>query len=136
MNLEIFTLCERWDRNPGDGRLNLYGLFNFSTLPSVPGSPSPALLYIQLRGDRREKNTHRLTLRLVNADGHEVFPPWEIIQGTIRWESHDHVLLSHFFDVAALVFPAYGQYAFHVEVGGEDMGVFPFRLDQPPSHPS
>jgi hypothetical protein len=131
MTLDFAFVCDYAD---SVGKLSALGI-GFDTIfaGNIPCVHPNFHLVMQLRASVAEVGRKDVEVRLIDADGKDVVPPlsgpMEVPQpppGALDTQSR---LVVGF---AGTQFPAYGQYALHVIVQGNEMVRIPIRVAQPP----
>lgn len=132
MELEFAFICDYAE--PGN-KINALGI-GFDTIfaQKVPCVHPHFHLVVQLRSSVAEAGRKDVNIRLIDADGKDVIPPFT---GTMEVPQPPPGALD---TVGKLVvgfggvnFPAYGHYALHVVVQGNEMVRIPIRIAQPPT---
>jgi len=102
--------------------------------PQVPCVHPNFHLVMQLRSSVAEAGQKDVEVRLIDADGKDVIPPlsapMEVPQPPPGAMDTQARLVVGF---GGVCFPAYGQYALHVVVQGNEMVRIPIRVAQPPT---
>lgn len=88
---------------------------------------------MQLRSSVAEAGLKDVAIRLIDADGKDTIPPLSAKMEVPRppsgaIDTQGRLVVGF----AGIEFPAYGQYALHVAVQGNEMVRIPIRVTQPP----
>lgn len=132
MDIEFAFVCDYADAG---AKLNALGI-GFDTIyaPQVPCVHPNFHLVVQLRSSVAEAGQKDVGIRLIDADGKDVFPPlsakMEVPQPPPGAVDTQGRLVVGFGNTK---FPAYGRYALHVVVQGNEMVRIPIRVAQPPT---
>ena len=84
-----------------------------------------------LTGTIAEAGTKKIELRLIDADGANVIPPFDVDLNFAVQEPALEGHLNFVINLNGLKFPRYGQYAFHLVVQGNEMARAPFSVVAP-----
>ena len=132
MVIDFAFVCDYADSG---NKLNALGI-GFDTIyaPNIPCVHPNFHLVVQLRSSIAEAGRKDVEVRLIDADGKDVIPQlsasMEVPQpppGAL--DTHGRLVVGF----AGVQFPAYGQYALHVVVQGNEMVRIPIRVAQPPT---
>lgn len=102
--------------------------------PQVPCIHPNFHLVLQLRSSVAEAGRKDVGIRLIDADGKDVIPP---LSATMEvpppppgaLDTHGRLVVGF----GGIQFPAYGQYALHVVVQGNEVARMPIRVAQSPT---
>jgi hypothetical protein len=107
-----------------DGRMNILGIFGEIRSAAFTAVHPSAVLIVQLRAKQWEVGQNaRVVIRLMDLD-----KPLLEISGefVIPGNRESDATINQLFGLKMLQLPAPGEYAFHVEVNGVEVGTVPF----------
>ena len=101
--------------------------------PAVPARHPQLTMVAQIRYSAAEAGAHRLEVRALDADGRDVM---DRVEGELPFPAVDgatdgsaRVLVN----LVGVQFPAYGDYSFHLLVGGLELARAAVRVAPPPA---
>lgn len=129
MNIEAFFLCDA--ATDSHGKLNVLGVFDSIVVASVPATHAQCAVVLRLRLTRSEQGEHKLSLRLVDADGQNVIQP---LEGGFRFAAGQDTSAATnlILNVQGLRLPRFGELAFQLHVDGTHLASLPVHVRQLP----
>jgi len=131
MKLDYAFIC---DYAEVTGKVNAMGVgFEVIYAPQVPAKHRFFYLVAQFRASSVEAGEKRLTVNLIDEDGHDVIPA---IQGPLpvpRPKEGLETVARIALEFNGVEFPKYGSYSVHVLLDGTEMARVPFKISPPPS---
>lgn len=117
-----------------EGKLNVLGIFDTIWGPSFPLRHGTMVFVVRVEGEFTEQGEHRLELRLMDADGGQIFKaegPLRLVGGRPGRPAKPHIILG----LSGVVFPAAGDYSFEVLIDGQHKRSVPLYVLQAPQPP-
>jgi len=135
MDVEVFALCDAATASP-DGKLNILGTFDAVMAQSYPATHPQCSVAVRVRFRRIEQGSHRITLHVVDYDGHMVIPPLDATVQVNVPPSEPSAFANLVLNVQQLRLLAPGQYALNLAIDGREVGSLPLFARQPPGQQS
>jgi hypothetical protein len=117
-----------------EGKLNILGIFDTIWGTSFPLRHGTMVFVVRVEGEFTEQGEHRLELRLMDADGAQIFKaegPLHLVGGKPGRPVKPHIILG----LSGVVFPAPGDYSFEVLIDGEHKRSVPLYVMKAPEPP-
>ena len=118
-----------------EGKLNILGVFDTIWAREFPFRHAAMVFVIRVRADFTEQGLHQLDVRLVNADGSQLFKaegPLQVPNGVPGRPIKPHVIMG----LSGITFPSPGDYSVEIFVDNEHMKSVPLyvveRIPIPP----
>ncbi len=131
MNVDLALVCD-YAIIDQYGKLSVMGIFEHIWVHEFPVVHPRLHLVMRLRGRRTEIGDHQVSIRLVDADGHEIITGDGVVTfaeppaGVVEIEAGTVLL----FDVP---FEHPGSYKFEISVDGEAAATVPITVDIAPN---
>ncbi len=132
MDIDFAFIC---DYAEVGNKVNALGIgFDSIYAPEVPYTLPHMHLVAQARASVTEAGDKQITIRLIDADGLDVFPE---ISGTFNVPRPPEGATESIGRIGValnnVVFPRHSQYSLHVVIQGTEMVRIPLRVVQPPA---
>lgn len=117
-----------------EGKLNVLGIFDTIWGTRFPLRHGTMVFVVRVEGTFAEQGDHRLELRLIDADGAQIFKaegPLRLAGATPGRPLKPHIILG----LSGVVFPAAGDYSFEVLIDGVHKRSVPLYVAQTPGPP-
>lgn len=117
-----------------EGKLNVLGVFDTIWAREFPFRHSAMVFVLRLRADFTEQGGHAMEVRLLDADGGQIFKaegPVKVPKGAPGRPARPHVILT----LNAISFPRPGDYAFEVTLDGSHLKSVPLHVVEAPGRP-
>ena len=114
-----------------EGKLNVLGVFDTIWAREFPFRHSAMVFVLRLHADFTEQGDHGMQVRLIDADGGQVFKaegPVKVPAGAPGRAARPHVILT----LNAISFPAPGDYSFEVTLDGAHLRSVPLHVVKMP----
>ena len=133
MQCEYAFLCD-YAAQDASGKTNALGVgWSALTTPDVPCTHEQAAFVARLTGSVAEAGSKKVSFRLIDADGADVLDPMEADLDFLVDEQSLVGRLDFLAVLSGVVFPKYGEYAFHLVVDGTEMARAAFTVLKPPA---
>ena len=110
-----------------EGKLNILGVFDTIWAREFPFRHAAMVFVIRARADFTEQGPHQLDVRLMDADGSQLFKaggPLQVPAGVPGRPLKPHVIMG----LSGISFPSPGDYSFEVSVDGHHMKSVPLYV--------
>ncbi|NIR43904.1 MAG: hypothetical protein GWN99_08055 [Gemmatimonadetes bacterium] len=117
-----------------EGKLNVMGVFDTIWAREFPFRHAAMVFVLRVRADFTEQGDHGLVVRLMDADGGQLFKaegPLKVPQGTPGRPLKPHVILG----LAGITFQRPGDYSFEVMLDGDHLKSIPLHVMKAPTPP-
>jgi hypothetical protein len=114
-----------------EGKLNILGIFDTIWGSHFPLRHGTMVFVVRVQGQFTEQGEHRLELRLMDADGAQIFKaegPLHIAGGRPGRPVRPHIILA----LNGVVFPNAGDYSFEVLIDGRPKRSVPLYVQAAP----
>ncbi|MGH7545524.1 MAG: DUF6941 family protein [Gemmatimonadota bacterium] len=114
-----------------EGKLNVLGIFDTIWGSRFPLRHGSMVFVVRVEGAFTEQGNHRLELRLMDADGAQIFRaegPLRLAGGTPGRPIKPHLILG----LSGVVFPAAGDYSFEILIDGAHKRSVPLYVVEAP----
>lgn len=110
-----------------EGKLNILGVFDTIWARNFPFRHAAMVFVLRVRADFTEEGSHRLEIRLMDADGKQLFKaegPFQVPSGLPGRPIKPHVVMG----LSGISFPQPGDYSFEVMVDDEPLRSVPLYV--------
>lgn len=117
-----------------EGKLNILGIFDTIWARDFPFRHGSMAFVVRVRADFTEAGTHRLEVRLVDADGKQLFRaegPLEVAAAGPGRPLKPHIIMG----LTGVSFPRAGDYSFEVFLDGDHRRSVPLYVLEGPRQP-
>lgn len=117
-----------------EGKLNILGIFDTIWGREFPVRHASMVFVLRVRADFTDQGEHALEVRLIDADGKQLFRaegPIEVPGGAPGRPIKPHVILG----LSGVSFAAPGDYSFEVIIDGHHLRSVPLHVMQAPVRP-
>jgi len=118
-----------------EGKLNILGVFDTIWTPEFPFRHSTMVFVVRMKADFTEQGPHRMDVRLMDADGGQLFRaegPMQVPGSAPGRPLKPHVIMA----LNGVSFAKAGDYSFEVIVDGQHMKSVPLYVMSTPPGPS
>jgi len=119
-----------------EGKLNILGVFDTIWTRDFPFSHAAMVFVLRVRADFTEQGSHHLEVRLMDADGGQLFKaegPFQVPGGAPGRPVKPHVILG----LGGVTFHKPGDYSFEIMVDNQHLKSVPLYITQSqPSRPT
>lgn len=115
-----------------EGKLNILGVFDTIWTREFPFRHAAMVFVVRMRADFTEQGAHRMEVRLMDADGGQLFKaegPMQVPGGVPGRPLKPHVIMG----LGGISFQKPGDYSFEVIVDGHHMKSVPLYVMDTPS---
>lgn len=115
-----------------EGKLNILGVFDTIWARQFPFRHAAMVFVLRVRADFTEQGSHRLEVRLIDADGAQLFRaegPLQVPPGAPGRPIKPHVIMG----LSGITFQKPGDFSFEVMVDDHHMRSVPLYVIQAPS---
>ncbi|MGD8866093.1 MAG: hypothetical protein PVI01_00650 [Gemmatimonadales bacterium] len=117
-----------------EGKLNILGIFDTIWGREFPVRHGSMVFVLRVRADFTEQGDHTLEVRLIDADGKQLFKaegPMHVPGGGPGQAIKPHVILG----LTGVSFSSPGDYSFEVIIDGQHLRSVPLHVMQAPARP-
>lgn len=117
-----------------EGKLNILGIFDTIWGRDFPVRHASMVFVLRVRADFTDQGDHALEVRLIDADGEQLFRaegPIQVPGGPPGRPVKPHVILG----LSGVSFAAAGDYSFEVIIDGHHLKSVPLHVMQAPTRP-
>jgi hypothetical protein len=114
-----------------EGKLNVLGVFDTISAREFPFRHAAMVFVVRMTADFTEQGTCKLEVRLMDADGGQVFKaegPMEVSGGAPGRPAKPHVIIG----LSGISFGKPGDYSFEILVDGQHMKSVPLYVTEAP----
>lgn len=130
MQIEVFSLCDAATVD-GSGKLNILGAFDTIWVREIPTVYPQFAIVTRIRFDSSERGEHKVSVNLVDADGHHIVPS---ANGVIKIEfptTQRSGSANSILNIQMLKFEKPGEYSIDLLIDGQIAGSLPlFVMEQ------
>ncbi len=115
-----------------EGKLNILGIFDTIWAPHLPVRHSTLVFVVRFSADFTEQGTHRMEVRLMDADGAQLFKaegPLKVTGGVPGRPIRPHIVMG----LSGVTFEKPGDYSFEVMLEGRHLRSVPLYVVEAPS---
>lgn len=135
MEIKFAVLCDAANVSKED-KLNVTGIFDRITVQGeFPALFPRMMLVVRVQGHATEVGSHRLIVRLCNADGKQLFSGEGPFELKAPWAPGVPTATQFIFDIAGTVFNNPGTYAFDILIDGRYEETVPLYVVRVPAMP-
>jgi hypothetical protein len=112
-----------------EGKLNILGVFDTIWTREFPFSHAAMVFVLRVRADFTEQGAHHLEVRLIDADGGQLFRaegPFQVPGGAPGRRVKPHVILG----LGGVTFHKPGDYSFEIIVDNQPLTSVPLHVSQ------
>jgi hypothetical protein len=117
-----------------EGKLNILGIFDTIWAREFPFRHAAMVFVLRVKADFTEEGTHQLEVRLVDADGEQLFKaegPIQVPSGAPGRPVKPHVIMG----LSGASFNRAGDYSFELVIDGQHLKSVPLYIMQAPPLP-
>lgn len=117
-----------------EGKLNILGVFDTIWAREFPFRHAAMVFVLRVRADFTDKGAHELRVRLIDADGGQLFNaegPMQVPAGVPGRPVKPHVIMG----LAGITFPKPGDFSFEVFLDGQHLKSVPLYVMEAPQPP-
>jgi hypothetical protein len=117
-----------------EGKLNILGIFDTIWAREFPFRHAAMVFVLRVKADFTEEGTHQLEVRLVDADGEQLFKaegPIQVPSSAPGRPVKPHVIMG----LSGVSFNRAGDYSFELVIDGQHLKSVPLYIMQAPPHP-
>lgn len=114
-----------------EGKLNILGIFDTIWAREFPFRHASMVFVVRVGADFTEQGVHPMEVRLVDADGEQIFSaegPLQVTGGTPGRAIKPHIVMG----LSGVAFPRAGDYAFEILIDGRHMRSVPLYIVEGP----
>ncbi len=118
-----------------EGKLNLLGVFDTIWAREFPFRHASMVFVLRVKADFTEEGSHRLEVRLIDADGGQLFRaegPLQVPAGSPGRPIRPHVVLG----LSGVSFSRPGDFSFEVMLDGSHLASVPLYVMEAPPRPA
>jgi hypothetical protein len=130
MNVTLAVLCD-FASVTQEGKLNILGVFGEINPPFLPFVMPQMFLVSSLTASAAEQRQKHLRVVLLGADGVEIFKAEQDVQLPVPLRPGLPINVNAIFGIAGLTFQQPGDYAFSIQIGGEEKASVPLHVNSP-----
>ena len=117
-----------------EGKLNILGIFDTIWSRDFPFRHASMIFVVRVSADFTEQGVHPMEVRLVDADGEQIFSaegPLQVASGVPGRPVKPHIVMG----LSGVAFPRAGDYAFDILIDGRHVRSVPLYIVEGPPHP-
>lgn len=128
MQIEVFSLCEA--ATSSGGKLNMLGAFDTIWAAKVPAVHPQCTVALRVRFRSSEGNQHRVSVKLVDADGKHVVPPTDGMINIKYPQGQRTSSANLILNIQGLKLEKYGEYSIDLAIGAKNRVSLPLFVKE------